>query len=237
MRIAICDDQEVFGLELLDIILEYKKEKRLDIVAEVYSAGAELLRAQTERGYDLVFLDIDLPDMKGDEIGRHIRETEKHGFSQIVYVTALKSPYVELFGNSPLDYITKPIKPEAVCSAIEKTEARMASMNNCFEFETITGFYKIAYKDIIYFKSENKEIFVVTPEETYSFYGKLSKVAREALPQDFILIHKSFLVNLLYSAHIHYDSVTLISGECLSISQSYRKNVRSVMLKRRGEHK
>ena len=80
-------------------------------------------------------------------------------------------------------------------------------------------------KDIAYFTSMDKKIRLVTDKGEEEFYGKLKNIMEE-LPADFMMIHKSYIVNQLYIREYSYDCVKMSDGTVLSISKPYRKEIR-----------
>ena len=65
--------------------------------------------------------------------------------------------------------------------------------------------------------------------EEREFYGKLKDVA-DGLPQEFIIIHKSYVVNREYIARYTYEAVEMTDGTVLNISKANRKQVREIIL-------
>lgn len=65
---------------------------------------------------------------------------------------------------------------------------------------------------------------------TFEFYGKLKEVA-ECLPEEFIVIHQSYIVNREYVFRYTYEMVELVDGTILTISLANRKQVRDRILR------
>ena len=74
---------------------------------------------------------------------------------------------------------------------------------------------------------------VHTRKASYDTYGRLDDVECEA-PEEFIRIHKSYLVNDLYVHRWNPDEAELVTGEVLRVSKSHKKMVREYFLKRRS---
>lgn len=67
-----------------------------------------------------------------------------------------------------------------------------------------------------------------TTEESYDFYDKLNDITG-SLPCEFMIIHKSYIVNRMYIEKYGYNSITVINQDELPISQYYRKDVRKLL--------
>lgn len=84
--------------------------------------------------------------------------------------------------------------------------------------------------DILYFESMGRKVKIVTVQETYEFYGRLKEVVKR-LSEDFIVIHKSFVINTQQVLRYTYEMVEMTNGMILVISQIKRKQVRETLLK------
>lgn len=233
-RVAICDDEQTVCSRIEKIILDYQKisAKKIDIL--VFLSGQELCKFIKEgQAFDLIFLDIELNKLNGIEVGRIIREEIKDDITQIVYISAKKDYAIELFENRPLNFLVKPISEDKIIKNLKIAMEFHKNGNLFFEFSRGAVFYKIPYKEIMYFASNDKKIRVITINEEYEFYGKLTDLEELTNDKDFILIHKSYLVNYLYILEARYDNLKLTNNVILPISQTYRKEVRNKFIMRR----
>ena len=87
---------------------------------------------------------------------------------------------------------------------------------------------KIPFKEIMYFSSDAKKVIIHIKNGEDSFYGKLTDVVYPE--EDFICIHKSYIVNRNYVMQFKFDSVILVNSEVLPISRVYRKEVRDRLI-------
>ncbi len=70
--------------------------------------------------YDLLFLDIELPQINGVAVGRYIRETIKNEIIQIAYISSKQKYAMELFEMHPINYLVKPLTYEKIAKVIDK---------------------------------------------------------------------------------------------------------------------
>ncbi len=236
-RVAICDDNQAICFDIEKIILDYQKNcsEKIDIL--VFSSGEELYRFIKEgQVFDLIFLDIELKKLDGIEVGRMIREELNDNIVQIVYISAKQDYAIELFENRPLNFLVKPICHEKIIKNLSFAMKLQKNNNLFFEFSYNYTSYKILYKEIIYFASDDKKIRVITINGEHEYYGKLSELEIQIKEKDFIKIHKSHLVNYRYIVEASYEKVKLANGQTLNISQAYRKEVRNNFRMRRKEN-
>lgn len=100
----------------------------------------------------------------------------------------------------------------------------------CLEFQHKGKSYRIPYGKILYLQSDRRKLSVVTLEGTYEFYGKLEEMEEKLPANQFLKIHKSYLINTRQIKENSYEQVTMTDGSVLTISQAHRKAVRRKLL-------
>lgn len=233
-RIAICDDDLNVCSEIEKIILEYAKNTSQEIDIDVFVSGEELCKYMKQGvEYSLIFLDIELKLLNGVRIGKIIREEMNNEFVHILYISATQRYAMDLFEVRPLNFLLKPLSKEKILKNLKKSIQLMNQENKVFEFKIGKTFYKIPYKEILYFVSQGKKVKIVTKNSIREYYGKLANI-RQILPRDhFLTIHKSYIANAYYIMEYQYECLKLVNEEVLPISQTYRKTIREKLLKQK----
>ncbi len=238
LRIAVCDDDNIICVQLESMLLEISKNISEDIEVEVFFSGEELCKFLTEKNYfDILFLDIELRKMNGVEVGKLIREKMNNETTQIVFISAKDSYAMELFQIRPLHFLIKPIQRDKLEEVVCKALNLIGKNSQYFEYKIGTTNYMVPFKDIIYFESDGRKVNIITKDKTQSYYGKLSETEKQLNTQDFIFIHKSFLVNYEHVIEYQYDNVKMSNNKILSISQNNRRIVRDQLLHRKQRKK
>lgn len=234
LKIAICDSDRCTCSEIEFICNKFALENHNKFEIEIYFSGETLQRALSEGTYyDILLLDIELVTSNGLNIGMYIRDYLENETSFIIYTTVKNCYSLDLFKTRPLDLIIKPITECHIVHDL-KTAIRLITKNKpYFEFCNAGTFFKIMFNDIIYFQSVGKKIVIVLEEENKQFYGKLSQVMEEIDKDNFLLIHKSYLINYMFIKEYTYEWVKMVDGKVLNISKSNRANVRKKVLERR----
>lgn len=230
-RIGICDDSREVREEIGEILCSHLEKHNIEYTIKEWENG-EKLKNELGAGeeIDLLFLDIELVTASGLELAKFIRNNLNNRTMQIVFVSYHSAYAMELFKVQPLDFILKPIKEEQIISCLDLMLKYLKEKNQDFYFQNGQKRFVIPYKNVVYFESEGRKINVVTTKGKYSFYGKL-KCIREELPDYFITIHKSFVVNRFFASKFTYEKVILSTGEEFDISKSNRKQVREIILR------
>jgi CheY-like chemotaxis protein len=119
LRLLLVEDSDMNQKVALQIL------KRLGYRADVAGNGLEALQSLERQTYDLVLMDIQMPEMDGLEATRRIRSKWPDGRPRIVAMTAsaLKEDRDICLAAGMDDYATKPIKPETLRAVLERNAA------------------------------------------------------------------------------------------------------------------
>lgn len=224
-RIGICDDEKNTCMEIEKMVFEYAKRNILELETYVWYTGEKLCETIGGTGLDLLFLDIELVTTSGIEVGKYIRNKLENHELVIAYISSKSSYAMELFKIRPIDFLIKPIRYEDVAEIIGESLKIYRRNKQIFEYHTKGVYGKVQYRDIICFSSDNKKVNIMTPSSRIVFNGRLRDILPQ-LPENFIQIHQSYIINLDHMVSCTYDSVTMSGAVVLNISQPYRKEVR-----------
>ena len=228
--IGICDDGEFTCSEIEEMLLQYEKKHMIKFAVHIWNSGEQLCRyLKNSGGLDLIFLDIELLDLDGIVVGRYIREELEIRDIQIVYISCKGQYAQQLFKMQPMDFLVKPILQKQIDETMELAIKIIDKNNMFFEFQKGGEYYKIPYGDILYFYSAGRKIHIVLKNKEIEFYDKIDTI-REKLPEDFILIHKSYIINRNHVRKYTYETAEMSNDKILSISKPNRKDVREHIL-------
>jgi len=215
MRIAICDDETVFGDELKGMVFRYKAEHNLHMDVYTFENGRDLLA--DPKSYDMIFLDYQMPGLDGMEVARQIRS--RNCMCSIVFVTAYPSFVFESFEVQPYRFLVKPVSQtdiDGLLSAFIIQEQKLAPLIVINEGERSV----VQARDVLYLEGAGKYCTVRTTNDTYSSSKTLSQV-HELLPQHcFYRSHKSYVVNLYSVQSLENSTITLTNGEAVQIGRN-----------------
>lgn len=180
------------------------------------------------------FLDIQLEDYSGIELAKQIRKMSVYEFAPIVFITAMPTRELEAFREIHCyDYIVKPFTEEELEKAFKKILINYVSSvdkdkEEKFKFE-IKGFtLLIDMKDIMYVEYKNRIIVMTTRKETIKYRHIALKKFKKSLPENFIQIHQSIIVNMQYVEVVELSKQRLKLTETdvmLPVGRSYLKEV------------
>ena len=206
--------------------IERWKENRV-IEIDTFYSGKLFEGMLKEQYYDLVFLDVEMREVDGIQLGRVIREVLDNETTQIVYMSKDSEHLEELFQVQPYYYLRKPIDLCEFHRMFFRVCKRMEKETGIFEFQSGRKIYRIPLKEIVYFEGDNRQVKIQTREESYSCYSTIEKLfAKINMEQaGFIRIHKSYAVNTRYITSFNARQVTITNGTELTVSAPFRENV------------
>lgn len=219
-RIAICDDEQIHTEKI--------RASLPDLETDIYTKPDLLLKTmQNGKEYDVLFLDIMMPELDGITLAREIREINEDAI--IVFITSkiefMQTGYeVKAFRYLLKDQISNGLKK--IWSDIESELAAKKNEYFVYEFEKQT--YRYHCREILYFESKLRRVLLHTKTDTGIFYGHLDDIEKKY--PFFVRIHKSFLVNKKHIRSLSADKIILSNGEVLPVSRKYSSNIGEMYL-------
>lgn len=234
-QIAICDDDKLFCEQFINCLNTAIKKLRIECSFLVWQEGKELIEYLVQKNQvDLLFLDIELEESNGVNLGKFIREELLDFQTQLVYVSHEQGYAMQLFETEPMDFLVKPVEQGQIEKVLQRFLKQQASMGRVFTYRNVHGNVQIPYASIWYFQSMNHKIVIHTIDGQKEFSGKLTDIENMA-PDYFVRIHKSYLVNEFFVNRFHYDKVIMRNNQKLTISKTYRSMVQDRISQRMGE--
>jgi DNA-binding LytR/AlgR family response regulator len=231
INVAICDDNESITKQLEKYLVDIFRHRNIDCEIDCFFTGEDLCGNLTSGAvYDLVFLDIELPNLNGVEVGDIIRNKLNNEAVSIVYISWNKNYSMDLFDMRPLNFLVKPLDFTKV-EKVTDTFLKLAKpRSEFFVYKVKHDTLKVSIGDIMYFENVGKKIRIhTTGGGTAEFYGTLRMIYEEQLIKyDFLPIHAAYIVNNDYVKFSNYNQLTLTDGMVLTISQSRRKEIREM---------
>lgn len=229
LKIAICDDMTSVCSELENMLTLYSGSinERFDI--ELYYTGEKLCDDLKAGAYfDLIFLDIEMPNVDGVSVGKYIRNAMRNYNVEIIYISSHERYAMELFQFKPFDFLMKPLKQETVNGIMEKYIEVSSKNYSVFRYGEGKNAVAVYVKDILYFTIKSRVIELFTLSEKKVFYGKLKDVAAKLEKHQFFYANKSQLVNCRRIKEWGHDTLVMENNEKIMISQGRRKKVAEV---------
>lgn len=191
MRIAICDDEQRFTDDFKNIMSRLYNS--LDIIVDTFSRGDELIGSFSNKAYDIVFLDIEMPGMDGLTLAKRLRE--QSGEVCIVFLTGHIEYAIKGYEVGALRYLTKPADEKKVGEVIDHVVKQQNDLKVIW-VKTEDGEQKIRLTDIIFIEAKNQNVIINTADNSFSVRGNISGFEERLAPEGFFRIHRGYLIAL-----------------------------------------
>ena len=226
LRFAVCDDEEYICSKLEKFISQYCKYTNREYDVDIFTSGEAFInRLNSDNNYHIIFLDIELQKCNGIEVSEYIRNIIGNETVQIVYVSGKTGYDRQLFMYRPFQFIDKPFEYEKISAVIEKYLRIYGNKSGIFHYKVGHDTYWVKPEEVLYFKSIDRKIKIISTSSEDIFYGSLEKVEEQLKGQGFLSPHKSYLVNYRFIRSFRSDLIVLINGEEIPVAKSKRKEI------------
>ncbi|RYG15196.1 MAG: response regulator transcription factor [Chitinophagaceae bacterium] len=223
MTLCVAIDDEPLALELIKNYVKRFPALEMVAVFEDAISGAEYLNQQ---GADLLFLDVNMPDINGVELARSLAKSP-----MIIFTTAYRNYAFESYELQAIDYLLKPIDLKRFTIAVEKaidfhkhkTVPKDTAEEQAIYVYAEYKMIKVWVKDIEYIESmgDYLKIFQTNIDKPLLTLTTMKKIL-EKLPVDqFARVHRGFIVATGKIKSIHNRKVQLAKIE-LPIGDAYK---------------
>lgn len=212
MKIAICDDET----EDLKIIQSYCSKYNPTIPTGVFQSGEALLEAYKSSFYDLVFLDIEMGQMNGLEVGGKLINMPQKPV--IVFTTHSLNYAVRGYGIA-MRYLPKPITYDVFSNVMELALERILPKKISVLSNGEQVFIPIS--EILYFEILRHQLFVhLNSGEKLSMRGTLTELISQVSQRTFVQPHKSYYINMEYVDRLTKQNIVMTNGDLIPIGRS-----------------
>ncbi|CAM2863766.1 MULTISPECIES: LytR/AlgR family response regulator transcription factor [Chryseobacterium] len=228
MKALIVDDNDIARTTLAHLA---KQVPDLSIVSE-FSNAIEAYHYLQSNSVDLIFLDIEMPEMTGIELTKTLSGKE----TIIIFTTSKKEYALEAFELNIADYLLKPIMPVRFLQAVSKAQTILESRKENVEITRDEFLFvrdsnitrRLKLDDIFYAEAMGDYVKFYTKEKMFAIHGKM-KTAEERLPKDhFIRVHRSYIVSVGKIDTLQ-DGGIMINGKFIPVADAYRKALNTRM--------
>jgi len=241
LRCIIIDDEFLARQRLLKLLEVFED---VVIVGECRN-GNEAVKLIPLKEPDIIFLDIQMPDLNGFQVLSKLKEKP-----DVIFTTAYDSFALKAFEINAVDYLLKPFDEDRLKMALERIFERKKSKQasslkyelkkliSDYQGETTSFLNKITINirgrvltiyidDVLYFKSDGNYVQLVTDTKTHLYRSTLNSLIDNLDENQFLRIHRSIIINKIYIKNCAYTGnneykFLLKNGETFISSRSYK---------------
>lgn len=222
MTCTIVDD-EPLAVKLLESFVE--RTPALQLVGS-YTDSVEAIAALRENPVNLVFLDIQMPDMDGMELAHMLPAQTK-----IIFTTAFKEYAFDSYEVSAIDFLLKPVRYNKFLAAVEKAQERIVPPPSTLNLQPSTIFLRVdgelrqlQLDDVLYVAGMKDYVMFYVQSQPRPLITHLTmKAVEDMLPAGrFLRVHRSYIVALDKIRSIDRNDCIYIGNEIIHVTEAFR---------------
>lgn len=223
-KCLIADDEK----PARDLLEAYAGQLEYLQVVQTCKNGVETINALRNSSLDILFLDIQMPRLKGTEVVPLIRDN----LPVVVFTTAYDQYAVEAFNLDGVDYLLKPFGFDRFVQAVDKAVSAVRSIRQirpaeASDFMMVKSEYKqvrVNLEDITYIEALREYVRIYTDSSDVLTLDTMKRLDSVLPDNTFCRIHKSYIVALPKIRSIQGNQVE-IGGKLLPVGRSYKSNL------------
>jgi two-component system, LytTR family, response regulator len=236
IRTLVVDDEPVARARVMSLLQD---EPDIEIIGECESGAEAISRIETASP-DLVFLDIQMPQMDGLQLSRALGDR----MPAVVFVTAYDEYALRAFEVHALDYVLKPFSAERFKSALTHARQHLSKRSSPGTRETLPErrdrlvikssgrIYFVRTNDIDWCEAAGNYVRLHVGAQTHLVRGTMGYIEAQLDPRQFVRVHRSTIVNVdriqeLRSSFNGEYVITLHDKTRLTLSRGYREGLQA----------
>ena len=227
LNIALLDDDKTALLISKGAIESFFQEKNIAISLDAFSSPVNFLAMAKEENYRLVFLDIDMPEINGLEVGKQLK-----GFNpqtDIIYLSQREDLVFDTLQLHPFGFIRKSKIIQDFSNVLElfvSTALNTNSENKKITISSKTGTISADIDQVMYIEgNKNYQTFYLKDGSSFDARILMGDLENKLKEHGFIRVHKGYLVNYLFIRMIGTNEVTLTNNKVLPLASKRKDEI------------
>lgn len=227
IRIAIVEDEPTERDRIKVYLEEIAQEDQTQFDIEQYSSGmAFVMRGMKD--YDLVLMDIDMPNLNGIETAKALRKVDQS--ATLIFVTNMAQYAISGYEVNAVDFILKPVNRYSFAIKIKRAISRTAKKNdNAIQIKMDGTIFLVHMYQIMYLEVDGHYVIFHTTQGDYKEYTTLKLAQKRINSSHFVQCNQSFLINMKYIESVSRESVT-VGGTIIYISRKMKTEFMNAVL-------
>lgn len=222
VRIAVCDDERKAVSIISGAAEAVFAAKKIDVAIDEYLSPAKLLECIERRAYDLIFLDICMPELDGIKLGKKIAGLGRS--HTIIFISSRMDRMFDTFAVQPFGFVRKTHFMDDISEVIDRyiEQRSSAKEDDEIHFKNQSGdLVSVRINQLKYIECyKNVQRFVLDGEDDKKLYSRMNILEEQLKDYGFIRTHKGYLVNCKYIQRLDRKTLMLSTGEVLPVGRS-----------------
>ena len=222
MRIAVVEDAASDRELIIRYLNRFENENKTSLEPVCFSDGREFVE-QYDGQFDLILMDIELPEMDGMTAAGRIREMDKDVI--IIFITNSPQYAIQGYKVEAIDYLLKPLAWYAFSEALKRALSHLSGRERSFiNVRVKNGSVRLATDQICYIEIFNHELCYHTKDGEIRTNATMREVAEKLAGQPFFQCSKSVLINFAFVEGMVGNDIK-VAGTVIQVSRARRKSL------------
>jgi len=218
LNIAICDDNETDIKYIRKIIKKEFDAHNINCNLNLYTDAKCLLEMNHSQLFDVIFLDLDMPELNGMEAASQLNKS--NSAAEIIFVTNHDELVYKAYKFKALGFIRKKYLETEIGEILETLIESVNARQQYITFSDSGNEFKCLIKNIMYMQSDDHYVDIITAKKKYTLRDSLNNIENLYAHFGFIRVHSRYLVNFRYIYSIEKNTIVLNNKHQLPISRS-----------------
>jgi DNA-binding LytR/AlgR family response regulator len=229
LRCLVVDDDHLSR----NVIASFVERHDGLLLSATAESAVEAANCLQESDFDVLFLDVEMPDMSGLELLRSLSERP-----QVILVTVKEDYAVEAFAVEVTDYLVKPVRYARFLQAVERVQRRLEAarpsattadepLSDDYVFIKVDGrLIKLDLTTVRWIEAQGDYVKIQTDQNAYLVHNTMKHMEANLPTQAFARVHRSYIVRIDRIMDIE-DTSVVVEGKVIPIGRSYRDSLLS----------
>lgn len=218
-KIAVVEDNTAMREQLCEFIQQYAVESGHQLEVTAFADGSQIVEPYRP-GFDIIFLDIEMPTLGGMPTAERIRQLDPEVV--LIFVTNMAQYAIRGYEVDALDFVLKPVSYYQFSTKLERALQRIRRRRGGqVALQTGGGVQLLNTDDILYLETRDRLLHYHTIDDTWSVRGSLQKAEKDLAAYHFARCNQCYLVNLRHVKGVQ-DDLVQVGEQRLEISRRQR---------------
>lgn len=218
LKIAVVEDQEPMREQFCSYIRRYAEEQNVQVEITCFSDGALLLKDYRPGSYDILFMDVEMPQMGGFDTAERIREVDSELI--LVFVTNMAQYAIRGYTVDAMDYVLKPVDYYQFSIKLDRAVQRVQRRRGAQVVLQLAGneMKILDTGDIYYLETRSRMLYYHTTKGEFAVRASLQSAEKQLAQHHFAKCNQCYLVNLAHVRSVE-DNFVQVGEDRLEISR------------------
>lgn len=220
LRIGICEDNKDFSEDLKSKIEQKLFKNDIDYEIDCFYSGEDIINhiMGSKTAYDIIFFDIDLPNLNGIDTARRIRNL--HEQTVFIFISYLDDRVFDALNLNIFQFVRKNYFEKEIDTVLDSLIEKLDNLVTKYRFPVYDEIIYLKLSEIVYLRVDDRCVIIHTKNDSYKTdYRTLTKVPIDFKNKGFFEIYKGIMVNLSHVKSLDGYQITLSNNDIHQIAR------------------